>query len=454
MKIINYLFVLSFLILFASCDSQLDLEPEQSISEDLALSNDANVKAVLIGAYDELGVGNLYGGEVQRNAELLGGDGEVLWAGTFLAPREIFLKRMVVDNGDVSGIWIDGYQTINIANNVLSAIDVVFDADKGQVTGEALFIRAAVYFELVRVFGRQFEAGQSNDQLGVPLVLEPTRSISEASFVSRTTVGAVYNQIVADLTEAASLLGESPGFRANKHAANALLARVYLQMGDFANARDAASSVIESGAYSLVSSYSDVFNRGIDPGSGGNQSNTSEDIFAMQVSSQDGTNSMNTFFSVPAFGGRDGDVEIEQGHLDLYEDGDTRKDLFFENAGAMFSGKWNNRNGNVGIIRLAEMYLIRAETNLRLGTVTGATPLDDYNQTRTRAGLAAATAVTLDDILLERRLELAHEGFKIHDARRLGSTIGGADPNGDTFIYPIPLRETEANDNLVQNPGY
>ena len=133
---------------------------------------------------------------------------------------------------------------------------------------------------------------------------------------------------------------------------------------------------------------------------------------------------MTTFFSIPEYGGRDGDIEILSGHLDLYDPADLRLALFFEGAGAMRTGKWNNQFGNIGLMRMAEMYLIRAECNQRLGTEVGATPLDDYNAIHTRAGLSAASSVTLDDILLERRLELAHEGFKIHDIKRLKLNVG------------------------------
>lgn len=113
-----------------------------------------------------------------------------------------------------------------------------------------------------------------------------------------------------------------------------------------------------------------------------------------------------------------------------------------------------NQYANIPIIRLAEIYLIRAECNQRLGTATGAAPLDDYNKVHTRAALPAATAVTLDDILMERRLELAHEGFKYHDVKRLKGIVGTMPYNDNKLIYPIPQRELEVNKNLVQNPGY
>jgi len=164
---------------------------------------------------------------------------------------------------------------------------------------------------------------------------------------------------------------------------------------------------------------------------------------------------MTTFFSIQDFGGRDGDIEIQPAHLALYDPMDDRLDLFFEaNGGVTYSGKWNNQFGNVGLIRLAEMYLIRAEANIRLNTAVGATPLADYNRIRTRAGLPAATAVTLDEILRERRRELAHEGFRIHDLKRLKQNVGSLAYNADKLVFPIPAREIQANPNLTQNSGY
>jgi hypothetical protein len=80
--------------------------------------------------------------------------------------------------------------------------------------------------------------------------------------------------------------------------------------------------------------------------------------------------------------------------------------------------------------------------------------LDDYNTIHTRAGLPAATGIVLDDILLERRLELAHEGFRFHDAKRLKETIGSYPYNDPDMLFPIPQREIEVNSELVQNPGY
>jgi len=91
-----------------------------------------------------------------------------------------------------------------------------------------------------------------------------------------------------------------------------------------------------------------------------------------------------------------------------------------------------------------------------LNTSVGDTPLNDYNMTHVRAGLPAAESVTLDDILLERRLELAHEGFKLHDVKRLKLNVGTLPYNDPKLVYPIPAREIAANPKLKdqQNEGY
>lgn len=433
--------------IFTGCDKYLDLEPSQNISENIALTSDENVKHVLTGAYSEFALNWIYGGCLLRNAELLGGNGEIQWVGTYVDPRQIFNKTMIATNEDATMQWIDSYEVINTANNILTALAVVKDADRNRVQGEALFLRGLMYFDLVRFFADQYQFGVANTQLGVPLITTPTQGITAASFVTRNTVDEVYTQVLADLTQAASLLPKDNDVYASSGAANALLARVYLQRGEYANARDAANIVIASGAYSILPSYADVFNQ---------DNNTAEDIFATQITPQDRFSSMTEFFSVPEFGGRDGDIDILDGHLNLYPEGDQRRDLFFIGNGAERCGKWNNQYGVINLIRLAEMYLIRAECNIRLSTNIGATPLADYNVIHTRAGLTAAATVTLADILLERRLELAFEGFKIHDVRRLHQNVVSYPYNDPKLLFPIPARELEANPKLKtqQNPGY
>jgi starch-binding outer membrane protein, SusD/RagB family len=446
-KLYSIISVFALLVFITGCDKLLDLEPAQSISENVALDSDENVKNVLLGAYALFDEPGIYGGNLLRNCELLAGDGEIQWVGTYIDPRQVFNKDMLTTNSEVYVHWRDAYAVINTSNNILSAINVVNEDDQDWVAGEALFLRGLMYFDLVRFFGEQYQPGTQNTQLGVPIVLIPTNSITDDSFVSRATVEEVYTQVIADLTEAASKLPLDNDVYASRGAANALLARVYLQKGDFASARDAANTVIASGQYSLLPDYADVFNQ---------DDNTSEDIFATQITPQNRFSSMTEFFSIREYGGRDGDIEILNGHLNLYPAGDARRDLFFLGNGAIRTGKWNNQYGVINLIRLAEMYLIRAEGNIRLGTTLGATPLSDYNTILTRANLTPAGSVTLNNILMERRLELAFEGHRIHDQRRLKENVGARPWNDPELLFPIPARELEANPGLKtqQNPGY
>jgi hypothetical protein len=264
--------------------------------------------------------------------------------------------------------------------------------------------------------------------------------------VPRNSVEECYAQILDDLTQAKSLLPEDNGTQAGKYTAAALMARVYLQMSRYAEARDQANEVIGSGLFSLVPEYANLWN---------NEDNSPEDIFAVQISNQDFLEAtMTIFYSIPAFGGRDGDIEIEQKHLDLYDPADARLALHYSGNGAMRTGKWRDQYKNQPVIRLAEMYLIRAECNARLGTSVGASVDDDYNAIHTRAGLTPESGVTLDDILLERRLELAHEGHRIHDIKRLKGSADGLPYDDNNLLFPIPAREIEANKQLEQNPGY
>lgn len=448
-KLITYCIIA---LAFVSCDSILDTEPKQDISEGLALTNSSNVEAVLIGAYNEVGDDDVWGGNMMMLPDLLGvqsGNGDMTWSGTFEQPRQVFFKNIRVDNTFIASAWSEAYEVINIANNVLSALDVVDSGIRDRVEGEALFLRGSMYFELARQFGKSWNDGDPSSNLAVPLITDPTREIGENSEVPRSTVQEVYNQAISDLTTAKGLLPESNGVFANSYSAAAMLARLYLQQQNYDGARTEANEVIESGQFSLVEDYSGVFNN--------SNNNTTEDIFAMQVTNQDGANDLNTFYAADLDGGR-GDIEINQVHLDKYEAGDERLGLFYTDptTGDTRTGKWQNQFGNVPVLRLAEMYLIRAEANLQAGTpYTGPnTPTDDVNVIRNRAELADLGSVTLQDILDERFLELAFEGHFLHDTKRSEGSVGSTSWDADILVYPVPLREINANPSLQQNSGY
>ncbi|GIV37342.1 MAG: membrane protein [Cyclobacteriaceae bacterium] len=432
-----------------ACEDKLELTDPNNTGDAIALSNDKNVKTTLNGAYDALSAGALFGGNTLRNSELLAAGEDVVFSGTFNDVADIYRKQIIALNADAAALWTSGYRVINIANNVLSALSVVNEADRDQVEGEALFLRGIVLFELVKFFAQPYSAGNTNTNLGVPIMLVEDRN--STALVPRRTVQEVYDQIISDLTTAEGKLPEGPRpGKATKEAAAAFLSRVYLQMGNYAEARDAANRVIQSGIYSLLNNYASCFNGGTTP----------EDIFDIPVSTVDGVNNMHTFYASTSNGGR-GDVEIQSAHLLKYEAGDERLALFYIDTGTgeTRTGKWVNQFGNVKIVRLAEMYLTRAECNFRLSTNVGADPLDDVNEIRDRVGLASLTGpLTLSDILRERELELAHEGHRLHDVKRLmQDVIEGAiiyPFNDPRMVFPIPQREINVNPNLVQNNGY
>jgi hypothetical protein len=448
MNSINKIFLVSALsIALISCGDQLDIEPKDTVKEENAIRTSADVEALVVAGYDRLANGDLLGGNILRNSELLGDDGEIFWDGTFVAPGEIWSKSILLTNDQAEGAWLAAYETINTCNNALDNLGLVVDVKKDQVEGEAKFIRGVAYFELILFYARTWVDGDPTVNPGVPLILEPTTLENAANKVGRSTVSVIYNQIISDLTDAENLLPEENGFYATTYAASAVLSRVYLQQNDFVQARDRADRVIGSGLYELNGKFSDSFNRTSIKGSNA----STEDVFAIQVTTQDGINNMNTFFADADYGGRN-DVYVEDAHFDIYEAGDVRGNMFyFDN----YTSKFNNQFGNITYIRLAEMYLTRAETNFTLGTAIGADPADDLNLIRNRAGVSDLPgAITLDEILLERRRELAFEGQKLHDYKRTKRDVGDLAFDAPQLIFPIPLRERNINLDLEQNFGY
>lgn len=437
------------LVLFQGCDGLLDIEPKQSIDSGQALTNAENVKSVLVGVYDGMGSSNLYGGWYMMTADFLADAGDFDFTGTYFDPREIWSKSQLYNNGQLTSTWNNSYDTINIINNVMSGLDLLEGADRARVEGEARLIRGMIYFELVRLFGAPYVAGETNSQPGVPIVLTPTDEINEESNVSRASVEDVYTQILEDMTQAKSLLSDinpERSYYVNSMVASAMLSRVYLQRGEYAAARDEANRVIQSGNYSLRPTFSSVFNQ---------PENTTEDIYTMQNSAQSGSNSMFTFYSASSRG----DIDINQQHLDEYEAGDDRLTLFYTDPGdgAIRSGKWNRpTDDQVNIIRLAEMYLTRAEANFRLGETVGDIPLNDINLIRERVNLAPLSGdeLTIDAILKERKLELMFEGILLHDIKRTQRNVGERPYNDAKLVLPVPQREINANPNLCQNPSY
>ena len=448
MKNIKYIILsLSGFFLVTSCDRQLDVTPEQSIVTDKVISTPENINNILIGTYAITGRADLLGGDVQMYADLLGNSNYLYWYGTYASLRNIYTKSIVSDNAYVRDTWQYAYKAIYQTNVILDNLNIVTNADdKNRIEGEAKFLRAINYFELVRFYGKQYVAGTNNTQLGVPIILDSKIDFSGDLSVARNTVEEVYTQVIKDLTGAITKLPSDNSYYADVYSAKALLARVYLQKGDYANARTMANDIITNSGKSLVTNFEGAFNTG---------ENTSEDLFAMQVTSQSGINDLNTFYADEIYGGRGGDIAVRDEYVDLFEASDVRGDFFYYNGdGDRLSAKFKNQFGNVHVIRLAEMYLIRAEANLALSTSVGATPLSDINLVRNRAHASSLSAVTQADIMKERSRELGFEGFLIHDIKRTKGNVGALSWSSDRLVFPIPVREMQVNSKLVQNPGY
>ncbi|MEY3432096.1 MAG: hypothetical protein RL131_32 [Bacteroidota bacterium] len=443
-------------LLATGCEKRLDITPFQSIAADKALLSEGDVNVTLVGAYDGVQNAATYGGDIMVLNELIGNTSNINFTGTFAGLSDAYQTQMVSNNSFATGTWASAYNTINRCNNVLSAVDKVTSspARKNSVEGQALFLRASMYFELVRLYAKTIGDGDAATNPGVPLVLKPTSGVTSADYPPRSSVKAVYDQVIADLIKAESLLPATNTIYATKWAAAAQLSRVYLQLKNYTEAANAANRVITGSGKSLNSDFSKLWFTFITNGG----ASPSEYLFSMVVTAQDGTNSLSTYFgraigTIPGTNGRS-DCKIKAAHLAQYETGDVRKNFFVLSGGNYYTQKHLDRYGNVPIMRLAEMYLTRAEGNFRSGTTVGATPLADVNLIRQRAGLAPLTSVTIDDITKERALELAFEGLYLHDAKRLQKSVGSQAWNSAKLILPIPQREMDVNKNLVQNTGY
>jgi len=428
-------------LLVSACDSPLDTNPTDAIDADQALTTPRGIELGLNGAYRGLQGGQLYGNVHMVYPDLYADNLE--FTGTFQTDREVATRNISTSNTSIRDTWAVLYNGINRTNNLIDAIPNVsgLSADEAeQAIAESLFLRSLYYYVLVSYHG------------GVPIITTPSRGVDDSSLVARSTEDAVWSLIIDDLETASSTLAyEINDSRATAGAADALLARAYLETGQNGPARDKATDVITSGLYSMNDDYSanwtDKF--------------SDESIFELPYSINT-TNSLAFWFFPDALGGRRGFAPTPE-FYGLFAAGDERRDFQIGvEDGDLYGRKYfriANSDDNVVVLRLAEMYLIRAEANARLGA-DAATVRADINVVRNRAGLPDLPADVdtqqelLDAILLERRFEFAMEGHRFFDLRRFGvaTTVLGIAP--ERLLFPIPQAEMDVNDQLEQNPGY
>jgi len=252
MKKLIYLFtvVTVAVVLLSSCENILNYEDKMNLSSDNALTSTFGLQTALIGAYDRIQSGDLYGGNIQSSGEFLAGNVKRSGEGNIVYEETQLLDKILTpDNRISASMWSNAYYTINLVNTIIEAIPKVNDADidkeKNRIIGEALFLRAIMHFELVKYFGN------SKTGLGVPLMTAPSGIEAKPA---RNTIEEVYTQVIKDLKDAMELLPASNNDRATKYAASAILSRVYFYHEDYALADSAASFVINSGMFQLSDS--------------------------------------------------------------------------------------------------------------------------------------------------------------------------------------------------------
>lgn len=494
------IFILSISLTIASC--RKNFEPSTAIDENSALTSPADIETATIGTYAVLRSPNY----VRSSHFLTEYPADEVAQGQNSSDdlSRCYRYNHLTTGAHAASIWTQAYFVIGAANKIIASVADDANAALLQLKGENLYLRAMMHFNLVRVFGRPYTQGNGSNP-GIPLLLE-TLTDAEKLTVGRSTVGDVYKSIIADLLRAETFLtvAKDNAF-ASKEVVQALLSRVYLYMGDNQNSIKYADLVISSGRYQLLtgSAYSGYFRA--EPA--GNK----ETIFAIRH-----TKTQDQNFSAIGSMYYSGDVNGNAGNKGVsgwgeiyaskkYYDflslnpGDLRLNFIspyrvngvLQNNTSLtpatpmyYLTKYNFQENIINLsspvyLRLAEMYLNKAEANAKLGNAQLA--LDDVNRIRSRAGLSgpalhtiasvgAAGKSILDVVLEERWLELAFEGHRAYDLFRndrplvrnypgthslnvspvnINQTVPASD---NRIIFYIPETERAKNPNLTQNP--
>lgn len=466
--------VAALALTMTSCTDFLQEEPKLSQSNELTLSTYQGLNNSVAGAYCYLQSYAWYGAYHVLNGELMAGNATnpVSIAGS---GRHRTQEAWSWTESSTWSNWTYAYITIAAANNVINNLEgktssEVSQQDINNIKAEALFLRAMCHFELVNIYAQPYLGGANAKAMGVPVILE-----SKIGQPARNTVGEVYTQVVNDLTEAEALMGDKYQ-RADvtdvyatvtKEAIQALLSRVYLYMGEWQKCADYATAVINSGKFSLYepAKYKEMWTLNTAAKGG-------EIIFEMFASKKNDTWDGSGWEHLPyvTSPSGSGDVCATNELYDLYEVGDVRKEMFVANENDWFPTKYAGKVGSVDpkeantpILRLAEMYLNRAEALANGAKIDGASAITDLNTITTKRG-ASYVGATTENIFVERRKELAFEGHIFFDYKRLGKSITRTDYRstnttyqniefpGNIWAMPIPKSEIEANPNMEQNP--
>lgn len=489
-KLAPYTLAAALLLSTQACKDFVELTPISTITAGNAYNTASDAEAALIGCYDSFSQeyyiwDNVIANDVVSDNYYAGGDN----ADAIAMDRLNFSPT----NGRLFANWTQLYNAIAKANLVLEKVPGIQDpnlaARKEQILGEAAFLRAYHYYQLVNLFG------------GVPLITAPVSSTQpSATNVARSTEEQVYDQIVKDLLFALERLPDTyPGgsaeskARATKGAANAMLAKAFAQRPnkDYSEVLKYCNAVISSPAgYDLLENYDELWD--------GAHYNNIESIMEIQFDGNTEGNYGPSLLLPPSKVGHTwrkfvvpskdlinafdaaGDVERKNATV-LFESAPWVDEYWGNKVGSVipFAYKWRSAPSWAGssnrqyLIRLADIILLKAEALNELDRpISEVKPVLD--EVRSRAGLAGTTASNKTEmraaILNERRLELAQEAQRWADLKRYGvavqvmNNLNEIDLRTNTkteynavptdLLFPIPQQELNRNKNLTQNQGY
>ena len=470
---------------FSSCSDFLEQNPQTDLSENDFYKTADDILSAVNGVYSSLQEGDIYGnwyvfGEIPSD------NTRNQLSGSVTTQNEFDQFYIDTQNSMIANFWKAAYKVINRTNTVLGRIDGIEINTElaNRYKLECKFIRALMYFNLVRVYG------------DVPLILKEI-SISESYDILREPKENVYNQIIADLKAAQDLpvsYSTAEDGRATQGAAKALLANVYMTLHKYAEAETILAEIINSGQYSLlentpgslnIDGYKNVFSPV--------NHNSKEGIFEIQFLKGgygEGSNYANNFApensgtNVVAVGGTGGNNIPEMDIYNAYEEGDLRRDFsmslgYYDNRK---NNEWvesryvckfmdvpyqnNDASNNYPVIRYADVILMYAEALNQNGKTAEACKY--LNMTRRRGFGYQTTETSPVDLQTtdkaqfalmveqERRVELAFENHRWFDLIRTGRAVEvmrskGFSLNETNLICPIPQKQIDVNPKLTQN---
>lgn len=477
MKKIYIIYILTIGLTFSSCgDDFLSPDPTSAVSATSYYTTEAQLETGVINMYDGIqGVNILADTDVNKNhsvqfeyyvTEMRSDNTKTKSSEGEAAQFESYTIEPT--NGIITDYYRSCYDIIFRANTVLENLGVASPEVASKFEGEAKFVRAYAYFNLVRLYG------------DVPLVDRVIAPLETDIQYTRVSTSEIYNLIVSDLTTAASSLDDSYKTRASKSGAQALLAKVYLTLGNYGEARTLCESVMGAG-FSLEPNFKDVFYA----------EGNNETIFSIGYIGDDNKDSQNFSTEWLNAVGRTSGVNYvtDEAVAFLDENGGNRTAYsyrqdalqtqhnqvvkYLPNGDASLgidpTSSNPSRAGNDWIVlRYADVLLMHVEAIMGAGSgvnTTDGAAIQSFNLVRERAGMPDAVGeITKEELLNERRAELAFENHRFFDLIRFGSALNvltefsannGYGFSGTDLLLPIPQREINLSNGLMtQNPGY